>query len=305
MTVGFGLAFRSKQLQERPFVAVREDVLMPFAHSHVLRGSQRDPFRAGRTAAFTQESSAIRRDRPQQIVRPVVRSPGNALLLAFGLHSPLLPAPRPDWPGERSKRSASVGWVESSAHCVRCRASLRNASVPGSLELDSSLKGRSPALGCMEPQVRNGSSPHTASRTLGSVRSGSGGLGAHSGCPGAGVNRLPDAQIEIQLKTRCRIVNRNRFAKASLERPLAGGRDLKTEATEELGKVLAHRRVAELNFDAARTTPRLPQADHPPNRSVVSFGGPSRPVPAYSFGERTGAERSTVGSTGSALRIRP
>jgi hypothetical protein len=47
MTVGFGLAFRSKQLEEWPFVAVREDVLMPFAQSHVLRRGHWDPFRAG------------------------------------------------------------------------------------------------------------------------------------------------------------------------------------------------------------------------------------------------------------------
>jgi hypothetical protein len=141
----------------------------------------------------------------------------------------------------------------------------------------------------MEPQVRNGSSPHTASRTMCSVRSVSGGLGAHSGCPGAGIHRLPDAQIEIQLKTRCRIVNRNRFAKASLERPFAGGRDLKTEATEELGEVLAHRRVAELNFDAARTTPRLPHADHPPIEVWSASEGRQGRSLAYSLGERAGA----------------
>jgi hypothetical protein len=129
-------------------------------------------------------------------------------------------------------------------------------------ELDFVAQRTKPASGVWSRTSETGLR-HSASRTMRSVRSGSGGLGAHSGCPGAGIHRLPDAQIEIQLKARCRIVNRNRFAKASLERPLAGGRDLKTEATEELGKVLAHRRVAELNFDAARTTPRLLQADHP------------------------------------------
>ena len=93
-------------------------------------------------------------------------------------------------------------------------------------------------------------------------------LVAHSGRPGIGIHRLPDAQIQIQLATRCSIVNRDRFTKASLECPLAGGCDLEAEATEELRQVLGHRGVAELDFDAVRTTSKLPQAGHLPRIEV-------------------------------------
>jgi hypothetical protein len=76
-------------------VVVREDVLVPITQAHVLRGRYRDPFGAGGAVAFTEERAALRPERPQQIVGPVIGSPGSALLLAVALHGhSFLPAAR-------------------------------------------------------------------------------------------------------------------------------------------------------------------------------------------------------------------
>jgi hypothetical protein len=117
-----------------------------------------------------------------------------------------------------------------------------------------------------------------------------------------GVDRLPDAQIQIQLKTRSNIVDRDRFAKASLQCPPARDRGLEAKAAEELSQLLGHRGVAALNFDAVRTTPRLPQTVNLPQSKCVQPWSAVKAGPAYPFGGSVAAlpavrERRQVGVT--------
>lgn len=81
---------------------------------------------------------------------------------------------------------------------------------------------------------------------------------------GAVLHRLPDAEIEIQFQSRCRIIGRDRVPEAGLESPLARALDFEAKAAQELSQVISRRRVADLDFDAAMAPLKLPQVGHLP-----------------------------------------
>jgi hypothetical protein len=101
---------------------------------------------------------------------------------------------------------------------------------------------------------------------------------ADSNGPGVRVHRLPDAQVEIELQTRCLIVGRDRVEKPNRQRLHAGALDLEAETPKELGQVFAPARVAELDLDAALVPLQLLQTNPPPDRTVLVVRGSSRPV---------------------------
>jgi hypothetical protein len=86
------------------------------------------------------------------------------------------------------------------------------------------------------------------------------------------VDRLPDAEVEIQFQSRCRIIGRERVPEASLERVFVAAHDLEAEPAQELGQVFAQRRIAELNFDTANVPLELPHAGHLPPQLNCGHG---------------------------------
>jgi hypothetical protein len=128
-------------------------------------------------------------------------------------------------------------------------------------------------------------------------------LGAHPSCPGIGIHRLPHAQIQIQLEAGRDIVSRDPLTKASFERPLARARDLETKSTEKLRQVLGYRGVAELDCDAPRSKPRLPQTGHLPPIQVwsASEGGQGGTGLAL-WGKRLTVRQRFAGLLGGSLK---
>ena len=81
------------------------------------------------------------------------------------------------------------------------------------------------------------------------------------------VDRLPDAQVEINLELARLLVGRKRLTKAGLEPPLSDKLHIEAETAEELGQVMRLREVADLDLDTAKLLLDTPQT-HSPFRSV-------------------------------------
>jgi hypothetical protein len=84
--------------------------------------------------------------------------------------------------------------------------------------------------------------------------------------PCFGVDRLPDAQVEIDLELARFLVVGKRLTKAGLEHPLTGKLHIETETAEELGQVMRLREVADLDLDAAKLPLDTPQTPLPPSK---------------------------------------
>ena len=78
------------------------------------------------------------------------------------------------------------------------------------------------------------------------------------------MHRLPDTQIEIELKASRLLIGRARLPKASLERPLIEKRHLEAQTAQEVGELARFRGIAELYFDAVKPPLELPQSRHLP-----------------------------------------